>query len=146
MGPFFKEGEIYYTPCLSAIQFPALNFVISGQEFSVAPESYILELDGICVILIESLNLGPSLDFWILGMPFMMNVYTYFDMDNEKIGFLQVMKRSSIISYGWIVGGAACLLIACVFAYYYFKRRRLVKSMTEKQLQAFNVEYAKDVV
>lgn len=63
-------------------------FTIGGKDFIVPPKAYVLKIEGVCVLLFQTLDLSE--EFWIFGLPFMNSVYTYFDMDENKVGFAQL--------------------------------------------------------
>jgi len=52
---------------------------------TIPPENYISYAQGKCIV---SLFTGTmSVGEWILGSPFLRKYYTYFDMEEMRIGF-----------------------------------------------------------
>ncbi|TCD64939.1 hypothetical protein EIP91_003397 [Steccherinum ochraceum] len=80
-------GAGYYTiPCSS---FPTVKLTFGGTPFSIAPS--ILNLGQVsrgskdCVSGIVSS--GTSQNFWIVGDVFLRNVYSSYDLGNNRVGF-----------------------------------------------------------
>ena len=62
-------------------RFPEIEFKISGENFIIYPKSYIRYTSGRCYVQIQS----NQYDYWVLGLPFLKEFYTVFDMDNKKM-------------------------------------------------------------
>ena len=115
---------LYYLPnCEGTQDFPPLLFTIGGRDFVVHPKAYILNFEGMCVLLFQTIDIGE--DFWIFGLPFMNSVYTYFDMDENKIGFSQLqdeqLKSSGFTPMAFYMLIAICITV--IGAYYFNKRK-----------------------
>nr|XP_020012691.1 gastricsin [Castor canadensis] len=80
-------GE-YFVSCDSIDSLPTLSFVINDVVFPLEPSAYIINVNGYCMVGIESIDL--SLDdqpTWILGDVFLRSYYAVFDMANNRVGF-----------------------------------------------------------
>ena len=79
-------GNGYYSvPCSS---IPTVSFTYGGQSFPIAPSLFNLGLTAKgskdCVGGIVAAN---GFKFWVVGDVFMQNVYTQFDMGQNRVGF-----------------------------------------------------------
>ncbi|XP_073472023.1 gastricsin-like [Aquarana catesbeiana] len=83
-----QNGE-YYVNCNSVQNLPPISFTISGNQFSIPPSGYILQINGNCVVGFESTYL-PSRNgqpLWILGDVFLRQYYSVYDLGNNQVGF-----------------------------------------------------------
>lgn len=81
-------GNGFYTfPCSST---PAVSLAFSGRSFSIDSKYFNLgrvnSRSKDCVGAI----VGSSFNFWIVGDRFLQNVYTSFDLGNNRVGFAQL--------------------------------------------------------
>ncbi|ALC49138.1 maker321 [Drosophila busckii] len=72
--------------CSTINSLPILKLTIGGGYFNLAPQNYVLETDGICLLGIVSI----STDFWILGDVFLGQYYSEFDLGNNRVGFAPI--------------------------------------------------------
>nr|DBA33879.1 TPA: hypothetical protein GDO54_001500 [Pyxicephalus adspersus] len=83
-----QNGE-YYVDCNNVQNLPSISFTISGNQFSIPPSGYILQINGYCVVGFESTYL-PSRNgqpLWILGDVFLRQYYSVYDFGNNQVGF-----------------------------------------------------------
>lgn len=83
--------------CSNRAQLPTLTFTISGKDFDLSPDFYVLDVPDdsgkmTCQLGIEALNVGFPL--WILGDPFLRAYYTVFSRDTNMVGFATAVPPS----------------------------------------------------
>lgn len=83
-----EDGGFFYFPDCNVTDLPDIVFKISGKEFPLKPDQYILRDVGddgqtICLSGIT----GGDIGFWILGDVFIGPYYTVFDYGQRRIGF-----------------------------------------------------------
>lgn len=76
--------------------FGSKNWTLSPSSYlgSAYPESSIY--DGYCVSNIQGLEINEA---WILGNVFLENVYSVFDVENQKLGFAEKNSNAVIMPY-----------------------------------------------
>merc|ERR1712139_298424 len=96
-------GSTYVMNCSSRDTAPDLDIEIDGVTYSLSPNEYIIEMNGMC--LFGFMGLGSDSDagmfqsppMWILGDIFMRKYYTHFDYDNARIGIALVKSAADAI-------------------------------------------------
>eukprot|EP00347_Sterkiella_histriomuscorum_P017754 403348125 len=89
---FYTFDKYILTSC-NVSAFPSIYLRLDDFWFEIKPESYILnetlnttndQYKNLCTLAIL-----PSSDVIILGVPFLRNYYTIFDLENDQVGFYQ---------------------------------------------------------
>lgn len=86
-------------------ELSSLKFTVEGQVLSLAPEHYTRRAarDGklVCVSLLRPVVFSIP-DWWILGAPFIGNIYTVLDQSNNhsRVGFAQTVQTNQV-SHPW---------------------------------------------
>jgi len=78
--------------CSTVSSLPNLNVVISGKNFMLTPQDYVLNMStggqSICVSGFIGIDIpAPYGPLWIMGDMFMGAYYTQFDYGNKRLGF-----------------------------------------------------------
>ncbi|KAJ1137923.1 hypothetical protein NDU88_004317 [Pleurodeles waltl] len=86
-GQQTQNGQ-YVVNCNTVQNLPSLTFTISGATFPIPPSAYILQINGDCVIGVESTYLPArnGQPLWILGDVFLRQYYSVYDFGNNRVG------------------------------------------------------------
>lgn len=75
-------------------KLPAVNLAIGGIDYSIPPQSYIKKFGDMCSIANMKKDSYPNQIS--LGLNFMENYYTVFDIDNGRIGFIDSVNSKNL--------------------------------------------------
>lgn len=82
------QGGLYTIPCDS---IPTVGFSFGGKAFNIAPQLFnrgpVRVGDSGCVGGIVG---SSATTFWVVGDLFLQNVYTEFDLGNNRVGFAEL--------------------------------------------------------
>jgi len=92
MTKAFGNGTQKQVDCSKVSTLPTLDFIFSGDKFSLKGEDYILKVSqggkDVCIVGILGLDLPPQLgEAFIIGDAFIKTFYTHFDVGKKRVGF-----------------------------------------------------------
>jgi hypothetical protein len=77
--------------CKDIETLPDITFTIDGMDYVMTYKDYVIQVDnhGIteCILGIMGAVFPPNFKYFILGDSFMRKYYTYFDKNNDRVGF-----------------------------------------------------------
>jgi len=68
-------------------QLPDLTVTLAGLDYVLQGSDYVLDDEGVCLLMIMSIDLTGTGVNWILGDVFMRKFYSVFDYGNQRVGF-----------------------------------------------------------
>lgn len=94
------EGIVVDPDCSNYDKLPQIAIEIDGIEYPLDPIDYVLRImkDGQeqCVVAIMPAIMPESFKYVILGDVFMRRYYSYFDVNQDKVGFIDTRKLKQI--------------------------------------------------
>jgi hypothetical protein len=76
---------------------PPIIVTLGGTQFSIPASSYILDVEGQCILGVMSLEFPSTFpDTMILGDVFIRSFYTIFDIGNNRLGFAQAAANPTV--------------------------------------------------
>ncbi|CDW73218.1 cathepsin d [Stylonychia lemnae] len=86
------EGIVVSPDCSNVSQLPDITFTIDETDYTLTPDDYILKLTEAgqteCVIGVMGQLFPESFKYFILGDTFMRKFYSFFDKNNNRVGFI----------------------------------------------------------
>jgi len=74
--------------CSDLSSYPNIIFTLNGNNFTIPATSYVLDVQGECLLGVMGTELPPSFgNAMILGDVFIRTYYTHFDYGNNQVGF-----------------------------------------------------------
>ncbi|CAG9320165.1 CYM_6 [Blepharisma stoltei] len=149
---YFKEkfgcsGSKYlyiHCPYNRETKYPDIVFTLEGNKYSVCPESYFqIFNNGTAMLLLYSHNLTG----WILGVPFLREYYSVYDMENLQIYLAPAVTGDDDSGVGeriWVITIVVIIAILSivsigVVSYCFYKKRRNSRNIAYKSIA---MEYA----
>lgn len=75
--------------CSNLASLPTLTFTIDNQDYVLTGSDYALQVEGQCLIGIQSMDFPAGFNYFILGDVFMRKYPSYFNRDNNTVSFLR---------------------------------------------------------
>lgn len=113
------KDDYWFCDCDKTEDYPSIHINLSGNEFEIVPENYILKSSGKCRVLIKA---DKTLNMWILGDVFLRRYYTVYDLGNLRVGIVRSTNKDKVIENGstwprklfWV----SIFLIFLIFVYF----------------------------
>merc|ERR1712054_565289 len=90
------EGISVSSDCSNLDSNPDLTFTIDSTDYVLTPQDYVLQVEGQCLLGIESMAFPAGFDYFILGDVFMRKYPTYFNLNDNTVSF-QVAKDKAMV-------------------------------------------------
>jgi hypothetical protein len=85
------EGIKVQEFCQNIDELPTITFTIDGIDYPLTGREYVLQIEDMglttCTMGIMSSVFPPDFNYFILGDIFMRKYYTFFDKNNNRVGF-----------------------------------------------------------
>merc|ERR1712127_657026 len=95
LGATCIMGKEYTVPCTKDL--PDLTFTLSGKDYTLTKQDYILQAMGSdCLLGFMGMDVpAPRGPLWILGDVFMRKYYVQFDWGQKRLGFATAATKST---------------------------------------------------
>lgn len=95
VDPLIK-GITVNDDCSGVDQLPNLTWTIDNIDYVMTPNDYVLKVtsggETECVMGVLSSAFPDNFNYFILGDSFMRKYYSYFDKENNRVGFIEKSK------------------------------------------------------
>ena len=99
MDPLLEEISVS-TDCSGIEDLPKIVFTFDQVDYVLDPEDYVLKVTTLgltqCVLGIMPANLPKGFNYFILGDIFMRRYYTFFDKNNDRLGFYDARNLNTV--------------------------------------------------
>ena len=85
------SGITVKTDCSNLDSLPDISFTIDTTEYALKSSDYVLQVQGECLLGIQSMAFPAGFDYFILGDVFMRKYPSYFNLNDNTVSF-QVAK------------------------------------------------------
>jgi hypothetical protein len=85
------EGIPAQPDCSKLDQYPDMTFTIDDTSYTLTPEEYVLNIQGQCLLGVQSMAFPEGFNYFILGDVFMRKYPSYFNLNDNTVSF-QVSK------------------------------------------------------
>lgn len=85
------SGITVSTDCSNLDSLPDISFTIDTTEYTLKSSDYVLQVQGECLLGIQSMAFPAGFDYFILGDVFMRKYPSYFNLNDNTVSF-QVAK------------------------------------------------------
>jgi hypothetical protein len=77
--------------CSKLDTYPDMTFTMDGQDYVLTAHDYVLQVQGQCLLGVQSMAFPAGFDYFILGDVFMRKYPSYFNLNDNTVSF-QVAK------------------------------------------------------
>jgi len=85
------DGITVKRTCKGVEDLPDITFTIDNVDYTLTQEDYVVKITDMgiteCMLGVMGSAFPPSFNYFILGDVFMRKYYTFFDKENNRVGF-----------------------------------------------------------